>query len=575
MQNKKIFCKKIIYFIPIPVLFLAVLSYIQSATLDVPTLNDYIKMITCFVGEGKFKQYVLSPAVFTSAPIALFFTWVNIKYLKVSVYFYLLLGVVGLALIAVILYKYALKHNLNIYFYAVVLLCIFSLNKWEMILNGTGWVHFWAFAAFYLYYFYIDKWYVDLEQNRMNYIILVLLPVITILGIAVFYAAVFTFIISIMFGIIIIKKRHQEDSIHTEIIFLMSVAIPLLIYLVFSLIQKDTRIVSDGSFFENVIANPLFFIQMFTASFSSEIIGVETVLKYANGIEIAYVLGMIVMLFYGISIYCNIKYKIYYQSYIPLILIMSGICNHIIILFSRWGFHVVSYGMSSRYELQYLEGLLGIILTAAFTVKDLHVKSRTLSKSGLYFMTLILIGGSIITTFDEVQKAPYRLEFSKYMKNVIYTYDCYSDDELKEMFVLQDGNQCREALDLLKKYRLSVWKDVGNDLESSYKVYGVYEDGWLEKESQIVTYSGKIDKITLGFYLPDNSLDNAEGDQKMEVTINGEKYVCVPQEGRFDLEFDDIQDAAADIKIKTSFSIQDAGEDTREKSMVLYSIQCE
>ena len=33
----------------------------------------------------------------------------------------------------------------------------FSLNKWEMLINGSGWVHFMAFALFFYHFYIYDR----------------------------------------------------------------------------------------------------------------------------------------------------------------------------------------------------------------------------------------------------------------------------------------------------------------------------------------------------------------------------------------------------------------------------------
>lgn len=567
--------KKIIYFIPIPLLFFAVVKYICSAMLDLPALNDYIRLICNLVGEGKFRQFIFSPAVVTSAPFAVFSSWINIECFGFSVYYDLILGAVGLALIAVVFYRYSLKHTISLPFYGAVLVCIFSLNKWEMILNGTGWVHFWTFAAFYFYYLYLDKWYVDQEKNRVNQCVLVILPVLTILGIAVFYAAVFAFVTSLFFCIIIVGKKQKKERIRHEVLFLLSVDLPFLLYAICSILQKDTRIVSDGSFFASIVKDPQFFIRMFTASFSSEVVGVETLLKYENGMNAAYILGIFVMLLYGIALYWNLHGKIYQKTCMPLLLLVSGICNHILVLISRWGFHNVTYGMSPRYSLQYLEGLLGILLTAALLMKHESANFRAGGgKCILCLSIMVLLGGSLVTTYDELKKVPYRMGASEHAKEVFLNYESYSDEELKQMFVTKDGGTCREAFGLLKKYRLSIWKSLGNDLETSYKIYGVYEDQWLEKNAKIVTFVGRNDKVTLGFYLPEGSLGHILGEPYIEAIVNGRKYVLRPQEETFDFTFEGIEEEVADIEIHAGFTMDADGDDQRERSVVLYKLDC-
>ena len=41
----------------------------------------------------------------------------------------------------------------------------FSLNKWEMLINGSGWVHFMAFALFFYHFYIYDRG----TENRADF----------------------------------------------------------------------------------------------------------------------------------------------------------------------------------------------------------------------------------------------------------------------------------------------------------------------------------------------------------------------------------------------------------------------
>lgn len=130
------------------------------------------------------------------------------------------------------------------------------------------------------------------------------------------------------------------------------------------------------------------------------------------------------------------------------------------------------------------------------------------------------------------------------------------------------------SIRIVKKYRLSIWKSLGNDLETSYKIYGVYEDQWLEKNAKIVTYVGRNDKVTLGFYLPEGSLGHILGEPYIEAIVNGRKYVLRPQEETFDFTFEGIEEEVADIEIHAGFTMVADGDDQRERSVALYKLDC-
>ena len=43
---------------------------------------------------------------------------------------------------------------------------MFSLNKWEMLTNGSGWSHFFAFACFYYHELVLDRVWAGEEKRR-------------------------------------------------------------------------------------------------------------------------------------------------------------------------------------------------------------------------------------------------------------------------------------------------------------------------------------------------------------------------------------------------------------------------
>lgn len=58
-------------------------------------------------------------------------------------------------------------------------------------------------------------------------------------------------------------------------------------------------------------------------------------------------------------------FQLYKKTIFPLLLVLSGGCNHLLVLAARWIFLKDEYGMSSRYEIQYQMGIVGILLTFA------------------------------------------------------------------------------------------------------------------------------------------------------------------------------------------------------------------
>lgn len=68
---------------------------------------------------------------------------------------------------------------------------------------------------------------------------------------------------------------------------------------------------------------------------------------------------------YLLALYLNVRFQLYKKTIFPLLLVLSGGCNHLLVLAARWIFLKDEYGMSSRYEIQYQMGIVGILLTFA------------------------------------------------------------------------------------------------------------------------------------------------------------------------------------------------------------------
>ena len=68
---------------------------------------------------------------------------------------------------------------------------------------------------------------------------------------------------------------------------------------------------------------------------------------------------MAVFVSYLLALYLNVRFQLYKKTIFPLLLVLSGGCNHLLVLAARWIFLKDEYGMSSRYEIQYQMGIVG------------------------------------------------------------------------------------------------------------------------------------------------------------------------------------------------------------------------
>ena len=160
-----------------------------------------------------------------------------------------------------------------------------------------------------------------------------------------------------------------------------------------------------------------------------------------------------------------------------------GIANYLLIFLSRYKFVRDDYGMSSRYGIQYMFLLVGIIIIFAKYI-DEYVASKICYKDDksfksatnhisngkgrfLYDIAAVLcilsiavfLYGHGITAKDEIHKAKYRKAIYEDRIEKAKIYDTLSDKELESYFEFRRGpEQIKSAFSILKKQHLNVFK---------------------------------------------------------------------------------------------------------------------
>lgn len=335
----------------------------------------------------------------------------------------------------------------------VVTLLVISLNKWEMLINGSGWVHFMAFTCFIFHYLLYDRIREDYDAKKE--FLLNLIPFIIILFIAGPYSAIYSvsMILAYAFDELITYKRKRDFK--RLFIRILCIIIPLLLYIIsrYFSVEEHAGATSDSIFY-TFGNNPLLFIRLFIYSFASMIIGGENILSLGISDTYILLLGIIVILIYAYALYINLYEKIYQKTVFPLILLVSGGLNHLLISVSRWIFLDEYYSMSSRYALQFHIGIIGIVLT--FALSDF--KRFRIKKYMTVFVLSLFVIGNLYTTSKELDIAKYRKEYFVKMHEAALGFENYTDKELSDIFLYHDGARVRNALDILKEKKLNVFK---------------------------------------------------------------------------------------------------------------------
>lgn len=457
------------------------LWYVCSATSDV-VYSDYIRLINSYLPDVWNPDKFFVADIFTRIPINFLSRGINVTLFGFSVRFDQILGILGLGLAAWVIGLYVRKEKLGVLTLAAVSLFMFSLNKWEMLTNGSGWAHFLAFACFYYYYLIVDRVWQSKRagirrgqktEKPWDRPLLIVFPFLITLGVAGQYCAVYSGVMIVVYGYLCIWSGFIQDdkkALKEYALWLLCILIPLGIYMISNACTVEEHAgATELTLMEALKQNPKFFPAFFIKSFASMFLGGETMqsrLHLSNHMMLF--IGLCVMGGYVLGLWLNFRYRIYEKTLFPLLLILSGGCSHVLILISRWIFlSQENYGMSSRYAVQFQMGIIGIVLTAAIAWK-LESENRRRNHKGTkghsaaavlaVFFTGAMLCGNLATTADEIVKAPYRKERYGEKVTAALNYRNCSDQELEDIFEYRKGpEKIRKALEILETNQWNVY----------------------------------------------------------------------------------------------------------------------
>lgn len=449
--------------------FLFLTAYIRSASADI-VYSDYIRLVNTYLENvWSFRPY-LHGDILTRIPANYPQRILNVVLFRYSTMFDMMLGAFFLALSAWIAGRWCERKQLPVIMTALVLGFFFSLNKWEMLTNGSGWIHFAAFALFWYHYLVWDRFMAG-EGKRGDRWRLLLLPWITILFFSGPYCGVYAVTILIAEGFaVLVMKKPAKPALQR----MFCTAAPLALYLMSRAVSVEERAGATTDPIGTVVrSHPALLPSFFVRSFSSMLIGGETAEFLGLGRAVTVLLGISVLALYAWAFYINFREELYRTTTMPLFLLTSGFLNHVLVTASRWIFLDDAYGMSSRYALQYQVGIIGIMLTFLLTADrtagpagaesgapaPAEGRRRAFRRRAAVIIILVFSLGSGITTAREIHMAPYRQEHFIAMQQAAQEYEARTDKELTRALQYHDADRIRKALGILKRQGLNIYRE--------------------------------------------------------------------------------------------------------------------
>lgn len=467
------------------------LWYIKNSCCDV-AYSDYIRLVESYLPDVTDPDKFFVPDILTRVPAAFFARAVNVKLFGFSVTFDRLLTLSGFFLCSLILFIYVRGKNLGALAYAILIFLLYSLNKWEIFINGSAWAHVVSFGLFFSYYYMFEAF--ALKGERKLFVPLCLMPFLILLFAGEYiasYSAVMLLFSALFFifpgnGRVDLKEaglkpEEQKEAEHSRgdlksgapersdkrramaFVFL-SVLVTLSLYLISrSFAVWEHAGSTELGFFDFIKTDPMFIPRFFVKSFAGTVMGGETISSLSQYLSsgsldlFTLILGAAVILSYILAIFLFFSERMYEETVFPMILLLSGGFNHVLVTAGRWIFEDEGYALSSRYGAQFVIGILGVFLIYFLYLKKREAKGFI--KGSLIILIILFLAGNCYTCYQEIGKMPYREANYERMAEAVRNYENYSDDELCEILEWhKDPRILKDAIEILKENRLNVFR---------------------------------------------------------------------------------------------------------------------
>lgn len=451
------------------------LWYVKAAAQDV-VYSDYIRIVAEYLPDVGDINRLLVPDILTRIPATFLARFINVGTFGYSVTFDRFLSLAGMALMAGVLALYFYKYDIPLIKQLPIYIVLFSLNKWEILLNGTAWAHVMSFGLFFICYFLMDRLWRG-ETNAKEELLICLMPLFFLLiaGEYIVSYCVTVMLISI-FGVLLgggvgVSDHTNQRGASLFKLLTFTSALALALYAVsrhFAVWEHTGA--TEMSFAEAFKMEPMYFPRFFFNTFAGAVVGQETIQNFfGDGIALPALavtgLGVIIFIAYVISFIIFIRLEIFEKTIFPLILLISGFGNHVLVTMGRWIFMNDSYGLSSRYAGQFMVGLIGMLIIFALygrqkrPLRGLNSGERAALRICSVAAAVLIMAGNCYTTYQEIVKAKYREENYAHMAEVIKDYESYTEDELKaELEWTKDAETLYTALGILKDNELNVFR---------------------------------------------------------------------------------------------------------------------
>ena len=478
--------------------------YILSASVDI-VYSDYIRLTNSYLGEPFSFHDLMTKDILTRIPVSFLFREINIAFFHYSITFDRFLGLFGLFLTSIPLFLFMAKRRIGVFFSVSLLLIFYSLNKWEMLLNGSGYAHFLSFALFYLFFYLLS----ERVGKGSSLLSLSVFPFLFLLTGGPYAIAVYgATILSLFFLFLAGKIRDKRGSL---VLLLSSFVSTFLYFLSNHYAVYEYAGAKSISLKEVLFTKMTFVLKFFGFGFSSLLFSGENLEEWLSSGAVQgkqlFLLGGLILLFFLLMALLFLKDLFFGEKrgekdksltgLFPALLLLHGLLSFALVFLSRYIFLRPEYAVQSRYALQYQSALLGALLLLYLKTaggqevgvekrnrdreiedrkkgekvkKDENVESvklagdvdkkaeprRALLRIISVGITLLFLVGTLHTAKTELLKAPYRRLHYETMLHSVNRIEEMDEEELERLYEYRHGKErILKAFSILKERKLN------------------------------------------------------------------------------------------------------------------------
>ena len=305
------------------------------------------------------------------------------------------------------------------------------------------------------------------KEKKHDRIRLCILPWLVILGAAGPYCASYAATLLLSYGFCMVRdhdRRADGKWDRRYVLYGLCTLLPLLLYMLSNSFAVNEHAGATGRSLGQILADhPGFPVRFLLKSFAGILVGGEELQALMESGTLTnlgvYLLGLFVVAGYLLALWLNLRLRVYEKTVFPMMLLVSGGMNHVLIFISRYIFEKEDYAWSSRYALQFQVGILGIVLTFALAFPAV-AQGRRAWRAVMALFCLAILAGNGYTTYRELKKAPYREERFEQMAQQAGDFSGLTDDKLAGLYEYYKGrDKIEQAFEILKENHLNVFRD--------------------------------------------------------------------------------------------------------------------